>query len=203
VSTLIHIVVIEPSAIVFEGLLGIFQKWGLNCKMERIDSLDDLPTYAVRHPFKVVCINPAIIQHNSKLFQSLKCQFDDVQWVGVVYAYFDPYVLSLFDAVISVSDTPESIVAMVQKLISKEGKETEYIQDVLSEREIDVLALLAQGLSNKEVADKLNISINTAITHRKNISQKTGIKSVSGLTIYAVVKKIITLEDISEKEGFS
>jgi len=66
------------------------------------------------------------------------------------------------------------------------------------EREIDVLKLVATGLANKEIADKLNISIHTVITHRKNISQKIGIKSVSGLTIYAVVKKFISLETITE-----
>ena len=62
---------------------------------------------------------------------------------------------------------------------------------VLSERETDVLVHLASGKSNKEIADLLHISINTVITHRKNISQKTGIKTVSGLTIYAVVQKLI------------
>jgi len=72
------------------------------------------------------------------------------------------------------------------------------VQDVLSEREIDILKLLTTGLANKEIADKLNISINTVMTHRKNISQKTGIKSVSGLTIYAVVKKLISLENLTE-----
>ncbi len=197
-----QIVIIEPSVIIYEGLLAIFQKWGLNCQVERIDVLDELENYALKHQFKIVLVNPAMVQHNTKLFQNLKCQLDDVRWIGLVYAYFDLQVLSLFDATISVSDSAESVVGIIQKLVEKESRENEYIHDVLSDREIDVLKLLAQGLSNKEVADKLNISINTAITHRKNISQKTGIKSVSGLTIYAVVKKIITLENISEKEGF-
>ncbi len=51
-------------------------------------------------------------------------------------------------------------------------------------------------MANKLIADKLNISINTVITHRKNISQKTGIKSISGLTIYAVVKKLISIDSV-------
>jgi len=61
-----------------------------------------------------------------------------------------------------------------------------------------VLKLLASGKQNKEIADKLNISTHTVIMQRKNISQKTGIKSVSGLTIYAVVKNIMTLENFQE-----
>ena len=58
----------------------------------------------------------------------------------------------------------------------------------LSAREIEVLVLITKGLINKEIADKLNIGLTTVITHRKNITEKLGIKSVSGLTIYAVME---------------
>jgi DNA-binding NarL/FixJ family response regulator len=71
-------------------------------------------------------------------------------------------------------------------------------QETLSERETDVLKLLVTGNANKEIADKLNISTNTVITHRKNISQNTGIKSVSGLTIYAVVNNYISIDSYHE-----
>ena len=57
----------------------------------------------------------------------------------------------------------------------------------LSPREIEVLVLITKGLINKEIADKLNISLTTVISHRKNITEKLGIKSVSGLAIYAVM----------------
>ncbi len=55
-----------------------------------------------------------------------------------------------------------------------------------------MLKLLAAGMATKEIAEELHISTNTVISHRKNLSVKTGIRSVSGLTIYAVVKKYIT-----------
>ncbi|MBK8882774.1 MAG: helix-turn-helix transcriptional regulator [Bacteroidales bacterium] len=67
---------------------------------------------------------------------------------------------------------------------------------MLSERETEVLKLLSKGLSNKEIADSLNISIHTVISHRKNLTQKTGIKSQSGLTIYALSNNIISLENL-------
>jgi DNA-binding CsgD family transcriptional regulator len=70
-------------------------------------------------------------------------------------------------------------------------------QETLSDRETEVLQQLVNGLSNKEIADKLNISIHTVISHRKNITQKTGIKSQSGLTIYALSNKIISLDNLS------
>ena len=59
-------------------------------------------------------------------------------------------------------------------------------RQVLTRREIEVMALIVQGFINKEVADKLNIGLSTVITHRKNIMEKLGLKSVSALTIYAV-----------------
>ncbi|MFR9602412.1 MAG: helix-turn-helix transcriptional regulator [Rikenellaceae bacterium] len=61
-------------------------------------------------------------------------------------------------------------------------------KDVLSPREIEVTKLLVEGLINKEIASRLSISLTTVITHRKNIFEKLGIKSVAGLTIYAVMK---------------
>lgn len=70
------------------------------------------------------------------------------------------------------------------------------IEHELSVREIEVLVLITQGLINKEIADKLNISLTTVITHRKNIVEKLGIKSVSGLTIYAVMNGYIAADRI-------
>lgn len=61
----------------------------------------------------------------------------------------------------------------------------------LSQREVDVLCLVASGLTNKEIADRLCISVNTVLTHRKNITAKLGIKSVSGLSVYAMMNGYI------------
>ena len=67
---------------------------------------------------------------------------------------------------------------------------------VLSARETEVVALIVKGLINKEIADKLNISLSTVITHRKNIMCKLGIKSVSALTIYAVMHGYVDIHEI-------
>lgn len=61
----------------------------------------------------------------------------------------------------------------------------------LSQREIEVLKKVAEGKLNKEIADELFISVNTVITHRKNISVKLGVKSASGLTTYALMNGLI------------
>lgn len=70
----------------------------------------------------------------------------------------------------------------------------------LSEREREIVICIARGMSNKDVADKLFISVNTVLTHRKNIFRKLDIHSISGLTIYAVVNGLITLDEIRDRK---
>ena len=68
--------------------------------------------------------------------------------------------------------------------------------DNLSAREKEILVCVAKGMLNKEIADLYNISIYTVITHRKNITRKTGIKSVAGLTVYAILNNLIDMNTI-------
>ncbi len=74
----------------------------------------------------------------------------------------------------------------------KSSKITE--NEELTNREKEVLRLVALGNSNKVIAEKLYISIHTVISHRKNISEKTGIKSISGLTVYAILNNLINTD---------
>ena len=67
---------------------------------------------------------------------------------------------------------------------------------ILSDREIEVMSLIVQGYINKEIADKLNIGLATVITHRKNMMDKLGMKSVSALTIYAVMHGYVDINKI-------
>ena len=76
------------------------------------------------------------------------------------------------------------------------ARESEGRGEELSDREKEILVSVAQGLINKEIADRHNISINTVITHRKNITRKTGIKTVSGLTVYAILNNLVDINSI-------
>ena len=66
----------------------------------------------------------------------------------------------------------------------------------LTEREKEVMALVVRGLINKEIANRLNISLPTVVTHRKNVMDKLGLKSVSALTIYAVMNGYVDINKI-------
>lgn len=69
--------------------------------------------------------------------------------------------------------------------------------DLLSEREKEIVACVAKGLSNKEIAEYLFLSINTVTTHRRNIAKKLSIHSSAGITIYAIVNHLVKIEDVS------
>lgn len=75
--------------------------------------------------------------------------------------------------------------------VKKEKESMNSQKPLLTNREMEVLRLVTQGLMNKEIADKLNISLHTVISHRKNLTEKLGIKTVSGLTVYAMMHNII------------
>jgi len=96
----------------------------------------------------------------------------------------------------------EKALAKSILLMHKQGhghhgsKQPQPTEQILSVREIEVLKLITRGLINKEIADKLNISLTTVISHRKNITEKLGIKSVPGLTIYAVMSGYMEADSI-------
>ncbi len=194
-----NIIIIESSSIIYEGLANILMKISQKYQLTQAGSLEEANRLLIKKRYDIVIVNPLFIFNNIKSFNEIKCQYSSIKWVGLIYSYFDLKLLSLFDGTISISDSHEAIFSFFSKLNSNENQQDQVSsQEILSEREIDVLKLLAKGMANKEIASRLNISTNTVITHRKNISIKTGIKSISGLTIYAVVQKLVSIENLSD-----
>jgi DNA-binding CsgD family transcriptional regulator len=88
-------------------------------------------------------------------------------------------------------DEPVSMVRKLRESISSREEAADSEGPDLSQREKEILVCVAKGMLNKEIADFYNISIHTVITHRKNITRKTGIKTVAGLTVYALLNNLI------------
>lgn len=193
-----HIVILEPSHIIYEGLLSIFNNSPFPSKVTRISGLGNINSPLLLNcQINVIIINPSYIQNNIREFRKLKKTYINLYWIGLVYNYYDNEILALFDKVISITDFPDAIYHNIEGITTSKTEVTSDLsEDQLSEREIDVLIQLVNGLSNKEIADKLSISVHTVISHRKNISLKTGIKSQSGLTIYAITKNIISIDSM-------
>jgi DNA-binding CsgD family transcriptional regulator len=107
----------------------------------------------------------------------------------------------LFDDVIMPDDSEQKIIEKFDRLIKSFSGDHEknHGSEDISHREKEVLRLVALGLTNKEIGAKLFISSHTVISHRKNITAKLGIRTIAGLTLYAVINKLITPEDIQER----
>jgi len=95
-----------------------------------------------------------------------------------------------------VSELEEAGIEDWKSLISSNNTSKVDTSQPISPRELDVLRLVAQGHINKEIADKLNISLNTVLSHRKNITAKLGIKTVSGLIFYCITHGHISADEI-------
>ena len=101
-------------------------------------------------------------------------------------------------ASIHLREEKEKIVEKIQGLLDLGDIKNGDLNTVeLSPRETTIVRLVSMGLTNRQIADNLFLSAHTVMTHRKNISSKLGIKSVSGLTVYAIVNNIITIEEVT------
>ena len=107
-----------------------------------------------------------------------------------------------FDARIGLYDSLETLKQKIDMLTNVEIDDENNadgdldINDALSVREREVLTCVVKGQTNKEIAQTLFLSTHTVITHRRNIARKLGIHSTAGLTIYAIVNKLVELDDI-------
>ena len=99
---------------------------------------------------------------------------------------------------ISTRSSVETMIEQIEQVLLAENTNNvvETNNKDLSGREINVLQQIVRGHTNKEIAEHLNISLNTVLTHRKNITAKLGIKTVSGLTFYAIMNGLISGDEI-------
>jgi len=103
-----------------------------------------------------------------------------------------------FNETIFLNDNKAFCIKKIQKVVNSLNKNKESVKETseLTEREKAVLRIIALGKTNKEVAEELFISLHTVVTHRKNITKKLGIKTVSGLTVFAIINKLIEINEL-------
>ena len=192
-----HIAIIVQSKIIYEGLHSVISQSELDAAIFKVDSLDDLDQVIHTRTVDVLIINPILIANRERDVKKLRKKHPNLSIVGINTGLIDQTVMSMLDNSFTLFDAVPQVIEKLQKAADEQDPKSGGNTENLTDREIDVLTRLVHGLSNKEIAESLNISIHTVITHRKNIASKTGIRSQSGLTIYAISKKIIDLEDVN------
>jgi DNA-binding NarL/FixJ family response regulator len=119
---------------------------------------------------------------------------NNIPVVGMQSSLIDEDIVRRFNATITLYTSVEDVERIVAEAAEQPSEHNISESHELSDRERDVLVLVARGFTNKEIASELNISPHTVISHRKNIVHKTGIRSVAGLTVYAVLNKLVDNE---------
>lgn len=192
-----NIVIIEPSELLTSGLIRTiddstaFRVTGSYCD---VAEYRDRPTNAPRTD--IVIVNPTLLTNNGRK-GDIKTLFPDMRLVALLYNYINRDLLQPFHEIIEIYDKPAKVLYKLETVLGQISHESSTPDTgELSDREREILVAVAKGLMNKEIADLCNISIHTVISHRKNISRKTGIKSVSGFVVYALLNNLISEYEI-------
>lgn len=192
----IKILLIEKSDIIRKGLsVLLIEKNNTPLSIEQYNGDGDLLHYIHHASPKILIASPSFFDQNKKQISALKEKYQ-LLLVGLIYAFQDPDSLSSLDALIYINDRAEKVQATINELLkSYPTMNTHSSNEPLSSREKEILKLLVNGNTTKQIATALHISPHTVNAHRKNIMRKLDIKTVSGLTIYAVLNNIITLKE--------
>jgi len=189
-----NILIIEPSIIIQEGLSNIIKSVNNNIVVTVTDSLSDCCKFNTID-FNIVLLNPILLNNCSITFNKFTTQFNKSHLLGIISTIYNRNFYCQFNDYIYINDNKELIKNTILKFLTIKNKKKNISENILSKRETDVLKLLAQGKSNKEIAEALFISIHTVVTHRKNIGRKLDVKSSAAMAIYAVANNIIDIND--------
>lgn len=191
-----RVIICETSEIVANGLAEIINGMAQFDVVLRVDSPERISEKMLSSNANMLIIDPALLGYQNKDFLlQLGKEHPNVFIVALVTTYLNHSFLTPYHGVIELNDSRAKIIDKMNELVQNEASKNS--DDVeLSKRETDVLVAVAKGMMNKEIAEQMNISIHTVISHRKNITRKTGIKSVSGLTVYALLNNLIDEKDL-------
>lgn len=188
------VLLITPSRIIARGISSILEEHGGFMLETALTDLSRENESTVRNSMAdIVIVDPVVFDYASRPEgRSRISELTDAAVVAAPTVLVDGDACKNYDETISIYDTPASLINKLRSSLSNTaGNTPSENREELSAREKEILVCVAKGMLNKEIADRFHISIYTVITHRKNITRKTGIKTVAGLTVYALLNNLI------------
>ena len=187
----VTIALLHPSAIICAGISGLLSNMrDISITLNRIN-IQDIGKCSCH----VIIADP--ISLSAEKIEELRSAYSSKIRIAALYTSALPAeILRNFDATISIYDSVDVIESTLRQIIAEEEEED---AKVLSQREKDVVVGIVKGMSNKEIAAEMGVSVNTVMTHRRNIASKLQIHSPAGLTIYAIVSKLVRLDEIKTR----
>ncbi len=197
-NTSLKIVVAETSVIIRSGLTAVLKRIpNLNAHPIEVSSMDSLQNFLHIHPTDIVLINPTFGGWFDLPAFKAEHGKNGTKYIAVVCSIIDNNVLKEYDEHFAICDNIDVIASKINRLLhTEEEEEKDSEQETLSQREKEIITCVVKGMTNKAIADQLYLSIHTVITHRRNIARKLQIHSPAGLTIYAIVNKLVELSEI-------
>lgn len=195
-----RVLLVEPSQIVATGLSRILEESELFHVVGMIEGMETCgERIKVRQPDAVI-IDPVVLDFGRQIDLYGRYPYlADVVTVALTGGYVDEQTLRQHDGSIGIYDQAAQVVRKLEKAVRTAPDNAHAKRPAnndLSAREREILIAVAHGLMNKEIAARFHISVNTVMTHRKSITRKTGIKTVAGLTVYALLNNYIRQEEI-------
>jgi len=189
--------IFEEYYLIANGLKLLFTELN-NFDIEvKISNIDNLKKEIEANKTGIFILNTVFYENlNIELVNTIKSK-NEIFIIGV-RNFKDNFENEIFIDYIDYNENKISIEDKFIKILNKFKKEKpdKKPDNELSKREKSILELLAKGFINKEIAEKLFISIHTVTTHRKNIVKKLDIRTLSGLTVYAILNKIVNMNDL-------
>ncbi len=194
-SAPLKIAIAESSVIVRSGIIAVLKQLGsLHIDVFEIVEMEQLRHAIAWQKPDVLMVNPAALGLITPQQVRKEAANPQLKCVALQFSLTDQATLKEYDEVISLYDSADQIREKITRLASE--PEADKRHESLSAREKEVIVCVIKGMTNKQIAEKLFLSTHTVITHRRNISAKLQIHSVAGLTIYAIVNKLVDLNDI-------
>lgn len=195
----VKIAIAEPSVILRSGLAAALKRiQGIHIQVFEISSIVLLANYIRLHKPGVLILNPAywgiVDLHKLKEESGNK----ELKCFAFLSCLTDENILKQYDERISIYDSVDQLKDKLNKLFETPIEETTDDAEILSQREKEILTCVVKGQTNKEIAQSLFLSTHTVITHRRNIVRKLEIHSTAGLTIYAIVNKLVEIDEIKK-----
>lgn len=185
------IATIIPSVIIQKGIATILSRTpDINITLHDITGKNAAREIQNKKP-TIIIADPMILSKED--IDLLKSQsVCNLRIIALQSSQVPSYVSKLYDGVISIYDNEEAISSLIKSYASPEERN----HKELTQREKEIVVGIVKGLSNKEIAKEMSVSVNTVMTHRRNIAAKLQIHSPAGLTIYAIVSKLVKIDEI-------
>lgn len=185
------IATIIPSVIIQKGIATILSRTpDINITLHDITGENAAREIQNKKP-TIIIADPMILSKED--IDLLKSQsVCNLRIIALQSTQVPSYVSKLYDGVISIYDNEEAISSLIKSYASPEERN----HKELTQREKEIVVGIVKGLSNKEIAQEMSVSVNTVMTHRRNIAAKLQIHSPAGLTIYAIVSKLVKIDEI-------